>query len=252
MSSRFDTMIVDDSKASIDVLQGDLQRHQCINLVATATDVNKAGELLSRHKPSILFIDIEMPGQNGLDFVAGMKEKIDHDVLVIFYSAFDHYLIDVLRLSAFDFLRKPYFPDELDCIIERIKKHYETQARQTQPRSTQHSSPTIGMQTDTGIEIINVGEVVYFLYDSTVRTWQMFYSNQRAYNLRKSLTAKDILAIDTDNYVQLSQNCIVNMRYVSSIENQSLRCQLAAPFAGAQLTVSRTYFPKLKEKLRII
>lgn len=252
MNPRLDTMIVDDSKASIAVLQGDLQRHECINVVATTTDISKAGELIARHKPAVLFIDIEMPGKNGLDFVAEMKERTDHEILVIFYSAFEHYMIDALRLSAFDFLRKPYFPDELDEIIGRIQKRNETQPKQTQQEIPHSSSPTIGMQTETGIEMINVNEVVYFLYDSAVRTWQMFYSDQRVYNLRKNLKAKDILAIDTADYVQLSQNCIVNMRFVSSIENQSLRCQLAAPFDGAQLTVSRTYFPKLKEKLRII
>ena len=46
MNPRLDTMIVDDSKASIAVLQGDLQRHECINVVATTTDISKAGELL--------------------------------------------------------------------------------------------------------------------------------------------------------------------------------------------------------------
>lgn len=251
MSHKFDTIIIDDSNKSIDVLKNDLSAYECINVIATTSDIKEAEKTILELKPDILFIDIEMPQKNGLDFVSELKRKIDFTLLVIFYSAFEHYLIDMLRLAAFDFLQKPYFPDELDAIIKRIENHFAVDNSQSTDNYTLPNS-IIGMQTDNSIEIINNDEITLFQYDGTARIWQMLYSNGKYYNLRKNLKAKDIINLNNKNFIQINKSCIVNIKFVNSIENQTLQCLLTPPFEEIELFISRTYYPKLKEKLKII
>ena len=80
----------------------------------------------------------------------------------------------------------------------------------------------------------------------------MLHADTKAFTLRKGLTARDLTAIDEALLVQLSQNCIVNLRYVSSIDTQTMQCRLAPPFDDMTLAVSRTYYPKFKDHLHII
>lgn len=252
MNQHYDTIIIDDSSKSIDILNDDLQCHDSINVVATTTDIDEAKQLIVQHRPRVLFIDIEMPQQNGLDFIARIREHTDHEMLIIFYSAFQKYAIDAMRLSAFDFLQKPYFPDELADIVRRIDDYY-TSIDDTRQRTATYATPaSIGLLTDEGLRVVNRDDIVMFRYLAKERVWQMLHADTKAFTLRKGLTARDLTAIDEALLVQLSQNCIVNLRYVSSIDTQTMQCRLAPPFDDMTLAVSRTYYPKFKDHLHII
>lgn len=249
MSTIIDTMIVDDSKKSIDLLENDLSQYNDIHVVYTTTDIKEAEKFIYKSKPQLLFIDIEMPGKNGLEFIEDLNRNIDFKILVVFYSAFEKYLINVLRLSAFDFLQKPYFPEELDNIIERVRDAFNN--TEEEHVTEIKFKDLIGMQTNTGLDILNSKDIVLFQYNSIVRTWQMLYHDNKQYKLKMNLKAKDILNINP-SFVQISQNCILNLNYLNSIENKKLKCILIEPFSDVELYVSRTYYSKLKERLNII
>lgn len=73
-------------------------------------------------QPDVLFIDVEMPGQTGFEVLQSLRDEIPMDLIVVFYSAFDKYMIDALRASAFDFLLKPYQQDEFELVVDRIRQ----------------------------------------------------------------------------------------------------------------------------------
>ncbi len=73
-------------------------------------------------QPDVLFIDVEMPGQTGLEVLQSLREEMPMELIVVFYSAFDKYMIEALRASAFDFLLKPYQQEELELIVGRIRQ----------------------------------------------------------------------------------------------------------------------------------
>jgi two-component system LytT family response regulator len=63
-----------------------------------------------------------MPGTNGIDLLNELAPGMYSNMCVVFYTAFDRYMIDALRCSAFDFLLKPYRPEELQLIINRVEE----------------------------------------------------------------------------------------------------------------------------------
>ena len=247
MNQAINTIIVDDSKISINMLENDLKQSEEINIIATTQSPECARELILKHKPYLLFIDIEMPGKNGLELIKELKEEIDFDMLIVFYSAFQKYLINVLRVSAFDFLQKPYFPEELDEIIKRvIEKRIEDYSEEI--FYSAKDKELIAMPTSTGYDIVKKTDIVMFKYNSSARIWQVLNNNNKQYKLKANLKAKEILNLKS-TFVQVSQNCIINLDYVSSIENKSMRFILASPFDNIEIIASRTYFSKLKDCL---
>ena len=74
-------------------------------------------------QPDLLFIDVEMPGMTGLELLSRIQSDIHPDMHIVFYTAYDKYLLDAIHASAFDYLLKPYKLKELDDLINRLRAH---------------------------------------------------------------------------------------------------------------------------------
>lgn len=118
-------IVVDDELASRETLQNYLQKY-CpdIEVSGLAEDVNQAIALINKHKPDVVFLDIEMPFGNGFDLL----EKIgDHQFETIFVTAFSEYALKAIQVSASNYLLKPVSIDELIGAVEKVQKNISGQ-----------------------------------------------------------------------------------------------------------------------------
>ena len=118
-------VIVDDEPQSILRLENDLAALEDFEVIATSSSAMSAKTLVMSMQPDVLFIDVEMPGQTGFEVLQSLRDEMPMDLIVVFYSAFNKYMIDALRASAFDFLLKPYQQEELELIVGRIRQKLE-------------------------------------------------------------------------------------------------------------------------------
>lgn len=122
MQDKIKVVIVDDEPQSIHKLQDDLATLVDFEVIATSSSAVSAKNLVMSMQPDVLFLDVEMPGQTGLEVLQSLREEMPMELIVVFYSAFDKYMIEALRASAFDFLLKPYQQEELELIVGRIRQ----------------------------------------------------------------------------------------------------------------------------------
>jgi two-component system, LytTR family, response regulator len=111
-------IIVDDEPKSRDVLKTLLNRF-CpeVEILAQAGSVQEAAVLIRQHNPDLLFLDIEMPGGNGLTL---LESGSTGNAEVIFVTSYAHYAIPALRLSAVDYLLKPIEVEDLRAAVDRV------------------------------------------------------------------------------------------------------------------------------------
>jgi two-component system LytT family response regulator len=120
-------IIVDDEPKSRDVLNTLLSRFCTdVHVLAQAGSSAEAKELIREHAPDLLFLDIEMPGGNGLQLLeSGATGTAD----VIFVTSYAHYAIPALRLSAVDYLLKPVEVEELRAAVARVAERKKTKTQ---------------------------------------------------------------------------------------------------------------------------
>ena len=122
-------LIVDDELIMRESLSGWLERdgHE----VSTAASGEEAMEVLKDSRFDILLVDIKMEGMSGLDVLKQVKES-DPDVDVVMITAYGsiHTAIEAMKKGAYDYLLKPFDPDALGVLIEKIIEHQD-QARET-------------------------------------------------------------------------------------------------------------------------
>ena len=126
MSSRatatISAIIVDDEQLAADELSFLLKDFEDIEVVATGRNGLEAVKIIEQLEPDLVFLDVQMPGLNGLNVIQQLREKqvpLPHFVLA---TAYDQYALEAFRLEALDYLLKPVEKDRLELTIERARK----------------------------------------------------------------------------------------------------------------------------------
>src|SRR5215203_4456068 len=117
------TIIVEDEPVSRDMLTLMLQRYKDdIEIIDTCSNPSDGITSILKHKPDLIFLDIQMPKMNGFD----MLQKIGTiNFEVIFTTAFDQYAINAIRVSALDYLLKPVDDEDLQLAIDKCKQRIQ-------------------------------------------------------------------------------------------------------------------------------
>lgn len=269
-------VIVDDEPQSILRLENDLAALDDFEVIATSSSAMSAKTLVMSMQPDVLFIDVEMPGQTGFEVLQSLRDEMPMDLIVVFYSAFNKYMIDALRASAFDFLLKPYQQEELELVVGRIRQKMEggdgsssssfSSSSSSSSSSESHQDPQnllgvngllgtsgkrLAIQSISGLLMVKPDEVFCCTFDEDTRLWHLRLANGQVHKLKKQTTAKAILSL-SPSLAQVRQDCIINLDYLISIENYTLRCIFSPPFDQENITVSRRCYKAVKEKLEIL
>lgn len=111
-------IVVDDEINSLQNLEQKLLEF-CpeVKVLATTQRPEEAIQLIRRHRPDAVFLDIEMPRMSGFRM---LEELRDIPLRIIFTTAYNHYAIDAIRISAFDYLVKPISVKDLQQAVERM------------------------------------------------------------------------------------------------------------------------------------
>jgi serine phosphatase RsbU (regulator of sigma subunit) len=112
-------LLVDDEQPARERLRQMLASFEDVQIVAEAVDGEEALEKSTALSPDLVFLDIQMPGRNGLDVAALLTAPRPH---VIFCTAFDQYAIDAFDVHAIDYLLKPVNRGRLAKAVSRVRE----------------------------------------------------------------------------------------------------------------------------------
>ncbi|ASZ11869.1 LytTR family transcriptional regulator DNA-binding domain-containing protein [Chitinophaga pendula] len=156
------TLLVDDEEVAISRLKKLLQVHPEIHITGAATDGRQAITFINRHKPALVFLDIQLPGINGFDLLSALE----YMPLVVFVTAYDAYAIKAFEINSLDYLLKPVVPERLAVTIKRIIAHYADNVDVLSKIKTlltnQPSSETIStipVKTGNKTMLVQVGDI---------------------------------------------------------------------------------------------
>ena len=157
-------LLVDDELNSLQNLQFKIQEF-CpeVKVVAQTQNPEDAIGLIQQHKPDVVFLDIEMPRMSGFKMLEQIPE-IDFEI--IFITAYNHYAINAIRISAFDYLVKPVAIKDLQQTIERLGNFAVKKSREradvlkrnlANPKSQEDH---IAIPTNDGLEFIQIKQIM--------------------------------------------------------------------------------------------
>ncbi|HEY0679849.1 MAG TPA: LytTR family DNA-binding domain-containing protein [Chitinophagaceae bacterium] len=197
-----------------------------LEIVAVYHDPLKALEGLSKNKPDLLFLDIEMPGMNGFQLLESME---NFSFEVIFITAYDEYTLNALRVSALDYLLKPVDTTELENSLTRLRNRMKVkQNDNTMDVRNQLEILRDSMQMPHGpkrLAITTLQGIVFLKFNEIIRVEAVSnYSTFYLVNKQKIVVSKTLkeyeLILTSQNFFRVSRSCIVNTDYVVKYRNE--------------------------------
>jgi two-component system, LytTR family, response regulator len=154
------TIITDDEERGRNTLAKMLQKY-CpeVTVVKQCKNTSETKEAIEMLQPDLLFLDIHMPGENGIDFAKNYEKPLPP---IIYVTAHDQYAIQALKLAALDYLMKPLNVDELQEAINRYtQNHYKPKSTdENQSNAPVANKPTLAIPHMDGIDYLTIEDIV--------------------------------------------------------------------------------------------
>jgi two-component system LytT family response regulator len=129
-SEKLRVVIVDDEPLARRHLERLLKAHPDVVLIASCRNAREAQQVLRETEPDAMFLDIEMPGQSGMELANLIRRR---DIAVVFVTAHSEHAASAFDLEAVDYVLKPFLADRLARALKRL--------REALPRKVDQSSP---------------------------------------------------------------------------------------------------------------
>ncbi|MDZ7738177.1 MAG: DNA-binding response regulator [Bacteroidales bacterium] len=111
--------ILDDDRHAVERMEELMKSYPAFRHAGSETSPEKAIAVILSNRPGILFIDVEMPGYNGMDVICRIR-KDNYAPVVVFVTAHEKYAIQAIKHSAFDYILKPVSKTDLEETLNRI------------------------------------------------------------------------------------------------------------------------------------
>lgn len=115
-------LIVDDEALARDELAYLLREFADVEVVGYGSNGLEAVDLVLKLEPDLVFLDVQMPGMNGLSVVRQLRDKGVDLPHIVFATAYDQYAVEAFRVEAMDYLLKPVERDRLAATLERARR----------------------------------------------------------------------------------------------------------------------------------
>jgi len=182
--------------------EDELQVVGIFNQPATALDT------IWELKPDVLFLDVEMPGINGFQFLERLGS---FDFEVIFTTAYDSYTLEALRLSVVDYLLKPIDEEELKGAITRLRKRVAEKNNARAVKKEKSNSNRLALTTAEGIYVVDKTNIIRVEAMSNYSVFILAGSKK----IIVSRTLKEFEEVlDDESFMRVSRSVIINLAYV--------------------------------------
>ncbi|MES1167647.1 MAG: response regulator transcription factor, partial [Oleiharenicola lentus] len=160
------TLIVDDEPLARDRLRGFLKAEATVEVIGECGSGPEAIALIKAATPDLVFLDMQMPGCDGLQVIARLPEE--KRPAIIFATAHEQFAVDAFDVAAVDYLLKPFDRDRLRQALRRAQEHL---GRQREPAKIPLPSPVAATASEVNerIAVKADGRLVFLLPDEIVR-----------------------------------------------------------------------------------
>jgi two-component system LytT family response regulator/two-component system response regulator LytT len=212
------TLLVDDEKLASDELAYLLREFDDIEIVATAANGLDAVKLIEDLEPELVFLDVQMPGLDGMSVIRKLREKNIPLPYFVMATAYDQYAVEAFRWDALDYVLKPVERERLALAVERARASIAERAKAAQPEpapvkpSLQRTKLLVRSQQRNFI--VDAQDVVYATIDDgliTVVATNM--EGQSNYRTIEELQSN----LDPDMFWRVHRSYLVNIHRIKEV-----------------------------------
>ena len=202
---------IDDEPLALKLLENFIRHSDDLELLASFNSSQSAQLFLLENQVDCIFLDIEMPELNGIDFVKSLSGN-NVKTSIVFVSAYSNYAIEGFKVSATDFLLKPYSFEDFERTVSKIKhqKNLENLLKQ---------NDDIFIKIDAKQIKIKLSSILYI---ESMKDYLKIYSEEKELPYIPLMTLKKMKENLPENFIQINRSHIINFNKVNSYGKNNL------------------------------
>ena len=211
-------LAIDDEPLALRQIKSYIERTAELQLVELCSSAIAAKEVLEREQIDLMFVDINMPDLNGVDFVRGLTSP----PMVIFTTAYTEYAIEGFRLDAVDYLLKPFSYDEFSRAVSKAHSLYELNKLREKQSALDSSvvensgsgeeNDYISIKADYKVTMVRYADIIFV--ESVGEYVRLHLSNAPAITTLFRLKNMES-ALPSDKFMRVHRSYIVNLGHVT-------------------------------------
>jgi two-component system LytT family response regulator len=207
-------MAIDDEPLALKQITAYILKTPFLQLTAACLSAVEAAEILPENEVDLLFVDINMPDMNGLDFVHSLPYK----PIVIFTTAYSQYALEGFRADALDYLLKPVgYPDFLRS-AEKASRQYKLLMNE-KPLSPANNTNELFVKSEHKIIQIDLFSITHIESRSEyLRIYTETISPVMTLGSMKSMTEK----LPADRFMRVHRSFIVHLQKITSVKSNHI------------------------------
>jgi two-component system, LytTR family, response regulator len=205
---------VDDEPLALELLEDNISKVPYLQLAATCSNAMEAMKVLQQQPADLIFLDIQMPGLTGLQFIQSMTEK----PMIILITAYEKYALEGFNLDVTDYLVKPVSLDRFVKACNKAKELYELKNR---PNKDASSNPDyFFVNVDYSLLKINFNDIRY------VEGLKDYIKIHLKSSSRAVITRMAMKAIEEElpvaKFLRIHKSYIVSLEHITAIRKNSV------------------------------
>lgn len=224
---RVNCLIIDDEPLAVEVIRSHVEKLDALHIAGTCHRATEAFDLLRSRKIDLLFLDIQMPGLTGLEFLRSLR----HPPKVILTTAYKEYALEGYELDIVDYLMKPI---SFERFVKAVNKFFEQQPRDIEL----HKTSAICESND--FMYIRTGKMVHkvllrnILYIESLKDYVNIHTAERTITARQTLTSIENM-LHEELFMRIHRSFIVSVNHINGFTATTIA------IADKNLPIGRNY-----------
>ena len=205
---------IDDEPLALRQIAAYIAKVPYLELVARFNNALEAQQRLAEEKIDLIFVDVNMPDLNGVDFVRGLIER----PMVIFTTAYSEYAVEGFKLDAVDYLLKPFSFADFSRAAAKANSLYELRhnqrpAQEPETEALPRDREYLTVKADYKVSLVRIADILYI--ESEGEYVRLHLANGTTITTLFRLKNMET-ALPSDSFMRVHRSYIVNLRAIHS------------------------------------
>lgn len=225
--------IVDDEPLALSLLESYVRKTSFLRLTGKYSNARSAMKHIAQEKVDVLFLDIQMPEINGMDFA----RTISNRTRVIFTTAFSEYALEGYKVSALDYLLKPFSFDDFLMAARKALDWFEMTATKPFPE-TVHENVGIFVKSEYRLLHVLYEEIIYI---EGLKDYVKIYTENEPKPILSLISLKQLEEeLPADRFMRVHRSYIIHKNKISSVNKNRIS------MGRKQIPIGETYRKQFK------
>jgi DNA-binding LytR/AlgR family response regulator len=230
-------IIVDDDILTCKIIEGYVNKYSTLNLIGYFTDsIEARNVLILRHDVDLIFLDIEMPGMNGFDFIGSLESPPN----IIIISSAEEYAIKAFDFNVVDYLLKPISYSRFCKAIDKTIRYYSKREQ------TPGANEEIFIKNGSSLVKLKLRNIVYV---EALENYVTLNTIDEKFTIHFTMKAIES-QLPSNTFVRVHRSFIVNKSMIQTIRENTLDLNIGGSLKS--IPVGKSYRDSLLNEINVM